>query len=110
MFNRVDGRASIAGWVPGLLIGLALAIPLVAISSPMASAEEASTKTDASLQATCAETCGDQVEVLLQQQTTDSTSTTTDEGAMSSTTVEPSFTPKEALEYLDGCVGVCLNN
>ena len=110
MFNRVDDKAASAGRVHRLLIGMALAVPLVAISSQMAGAEEAPSKTDASVTINCADTCGDQVEVLLQQQITDSTSTTTDEGAMSSTTVEPSYTAKEALEYLDGCMTVCLNN
>lgn len=103
MLNRAGGKAATARRMSGLLVAVALAMPVVAISSPMVNAEEASSQTDASANTDCAEICGDQVEVILQQQTTESSSSTTNEGTMSGTIVRPSYTMNDALEYLKIC-------
>ena len=111
MLNHAGGKAATARRMSGLLVAVALAMPLVAISSPIVNAEEASSQktdassqTDASANTDCAEICGKQVEVILQQQTTESSSSTTNEGTMSGTIVEPSYTTHDALEYMKTCV------
>ena len=60
MSNCVDGKAASVGRVHRLLIGMALAVPLVGTFSPMASAE-VSSSTDTSVKSKFIEECSDQV-------------------------------------------------